>query len=82
MKEYKFIAILCFLLILFVGVGSVSAADNGNNVTVGDMVHMENNTISDEISIEDSSLNGKVGNFENLKKEIESIPHVIKVRIL
>ena len=73
MKEFKIIAILCFILILFVGVGSVSAADNGNNVTVGDMVHIENNTISDEISIEDSSLNGKVGNFENLKNEIDNL---------
>ena len=73
MKEFKLIAILCFILILFVGLGSVSAADNGNNVTVGDMVHMENNTISDEISIEDSSLNGKVGNFENLKNEIDNL---------
>lgn len=34
---------------------------------------MDNNTISDEISIEESSLNGKVGNFENLKNEIDHL---------
>ncbi|WP_296891041.1 hypothetical protein [uncultured Methanobrevibacter sp.] len=73
MKEFKLIAILCLFLILFIGINNVFAADNGNNVTVGDMVHIENNTVSDEIYIEDSSLKGKADNFGNLKKEIDNL---------
>ena len=73
MKEFKLITILCLFLIFFVGAGYVSAADNGNNITVSDMVYIENTTISDEISFEEPPINGNTGNFENLKNEIDQL---------
>ena len=78
MKEFKLIAILCFFLILFVGVGSVSAADN---ITVGNNdfgSYGEDNAIShlDDVRLDKpaSLSNGKnVGSFNDLRNDISGL---------
>ena len=78
MKEFKLIAILCFILTLFVGVRCVSAADN---ITVGDNdfgSYGEDNAIThlDDVRLDkpDSLSNGKnVGSFKDLKKDISNL---------
>ena len=78
MKEFKLIAILCFFLILFVGAGCVSAADN---ITVGNNdfgSYGEDNAIShlDDVRLDKpaSLSNGKnVGSFNDLRNDISGL---------
>ncbi|WP_407413285.1 hypothetical protein [Methanobrevibacter sp.] len=78
MKELKLIGILCLILILFVGIGCVSAADN---ITAGGNdygSYGEDNAIThlDDVHLDQpSSLsNGKnVGSFKDLKNDISGL---------
>ena len=78
MKEFKLIGILCLILILFVGIGCVSAADN---ITAGGNdygSYGEDNAIThlDDVRFDQpSSLsNGKnVGSFKDLKNDISNL---------
>ena len=78
MKDFKLIAILGLFLILFVGIGCVSAADN---ITVGDNdfgSYGEDNAIThlDDVRLDKpaSLSNGKnVGSFKDLKNDISNL---------
>ncbi len=78
MGKFKLIAILCLFLIFFIGVGSVSAADNITAGSIDFGSYGEDNAISDlddvRLDKPDSLSNGKnVGSFKDLKNDISDL---------